>query len=145
MKPEIAVIGGGLAGAEAAWQIARRGLGVRLYEMRPGTSTPAHTTGMLGELVCSNSFKSELPATAPYLLKQELRHLESLLLRIADEVKVPAGHALAVDRDKFSRRLTEELLTTPGIKVIREEVKDLRDEGITIVATGPLTLSLIHI
>ena len=100
MKSHITVIGGGLAGSEAAWQIASRGLDVRLYEMRPNVSTPAHTTDQLGELVCSNSFKSDLPGTAPYLLKQELRHMNSLLLRIADEVKVPAGHALAVDREK---------------------------------------------
>ena len=104
MKPIVTVIGGGLAGSEAAWQIARRGIDVRLYEMRPVVSTPAHTTDQLGELVCSNSLKSDLPGTAPYLLKQELRRLDSLLLRIADEVKVPAGHALAVDRDQFCRR-----------------------------------------
>lgn len=139
MKPDIAVIGGGLAGAEAAWQIARRGLDVRLYEMRPGTSTPAHRTGLLGELVCSNSLKSDFPGTAAHLLKQELRHLGSLLLRIVDEVKVPAGHALAVDREEFSRRLTEEILSIPRIRVLREEVQQIPDQGIAIVATGPLT------
>lgn len=139
MKPIVTVIGGGLAGSEAAWQIARQGFDVRLYEMRPVVSTPAHTTDQLGELVCSNSLKSDLPGTAPYLLKQELRRLDSLLLRIADEVKVPAGHALAVDRDKFCRRLTEEILRTPRITVLREEVTELPGEGITIVATGPLT------
>jgi methylenetetrahydrofolate--tRNA-(uracil-5-)-methyltransferase len=122
MKP-ITVIGGGLAGCEAAWQIARRGLDVCLYEMRPQVSTPAHTTDQLGELVCSNSFKSDLPGTAPYLLKQELRHMDSLLLRIADEVKVPAGHALAVDREKFGKRLTSEILANPRIEVVREEVR----------------------
>src|SRR5512143_120633 len=125
MKPTITIIGGGLAGSEAAWQVARRGLDVCLYEMRPEISTPAHTTGQLGELVCSNSFKSNLPDTAPYLLKQELQRLDSLLLRIADEVKVPAGHALAVDRNKFSRRLTEEILRTPQITLLREEVREL--------------------
>jgi methylenetetrahydrofolate--tRNA-(uracil-5-)-methyltransferase len=139
MTPSITVIGGGLAGSEAAWQIARRGLGVRLYEMRPGVSTPAHATDQLGELVCSNSFKTDLPGTAPYLLKQELRRLDSLLLRIADEVRVPAGHALAVDRDKFCRRLTGEIMQIPQIEVLREEVRELPTDGITIVATGPLT------
>jgi methylenetetrahydrofolate--tRNA-(uracil-5-)-methyltransferase len=139
MTPSITVIGGGLAGSEAAWQIARRGLGVRLYEMRPGVSTPAHTTDQLGELVCSNSFKTELPGTAPYLLKQELRRLDSLLLRIADEVRIPAGHALAVDRDQFCRRLTGEIMQIPQIEVLREEVRELPADGITIVATGPLT------
>jgi methylenetetrahydrofolate--tRNA-(uracil-5-)-methyltransferase len=133
------VIGGGLAGSEAAWQIARRGCEACLYEMRPEVLTPAHTTDRLGELVCSNSFKSDLPGTAPYLLKQELRHLDSLLLRIADEVRVPAGHALAVDRDKFSRRLTEEVSGNPDIRVLRQEVHTLPIGGIAIVATGPLT------
>lgn len=112
---------------------------MRLYEMRPEVSTPAHTTDQLGELVCSNSLKSDLPGTAPYLLKQELRCLDSLLLRIADEVRVPAGHALAVDRDKFCRRLTVEISNIPHIKILREEVRELPDGGITIVATGPLT------
>jgi methylenetetrahydrofolate--tRNA-(uracil-5-)-methyltransferase len=139
MTPYVTVIGGGLAGAEAAWQIARRGLDVHLYEMRPGTSTRAHRTGLLGELVCSNSFKSDLPGTAPHLLKGELRRLNSLLLRIADDTRIPAGHALAVDRDLFSRRLTEELLSIPRIRVIREEVTQIPDSGIAIVATGPLT------
>ena len=139
MNPDITVIGGGLAGSEAAWQIARTGLRVRLYEMRPFTFTPAHTTDLLGELVCSNSFKSDLPGTAPYLLKQELRHMNSLLLRIADEVKVPAGHALAVDREKFCRRLTDEIARIPEIEVLREEVREIPSEGITVVATGPLT------
>jgi methylenetetrahydrofolate--tRNA-(uracil-5-)-methyltransferase len=139
MKPSVTVIGGGLAGSEAAWQIARRGLDVRLYEMRPSSNTPAHTTDQFGELVCSNSLKSDLPGGAPYLLKEELRHLNSLLLRIADEVKIPAGHALAVDRDKFSRRITDEIMGDPQIRVFREEVHELPADGITIVATGPLT------
>ena len=107
--------------------------------MRPVCTTAAHTTGRLGELVCSNSLKSDLPETAPHLLKEELRRLNSLLLRIADEVKIPAGHALAVDRDKFSSRLTDEILSNPHINVIREEVRKLPSDGITIVATGPLT------
>jgi methylenetetrahydrofolate--tRNA-(uracil-5-)-methyltransferase len=139
MKPSITVIGGGLAGSEAAWQIARRGLEVHLFEMRPGVPTPVHTTDQLAELVCSNSFKTDLPGTAPYLLKQELRRLDSLLMRIANEVRVPAGHALAVDRDKFCRRLTAEIQSVPQIKLLREEVRELPTEGITIVATGPLT------
>jgi methylenetetrahydrofolate--tRNA-(uracil-5-)-methyltransferase len=139
MKPNITVIGGGLAGAEAAWQIARRGMDVTLYEMRPACTTAAHTTDRLGELVCSNSLKSDLPGTAPHLLKEELRHLDSLLLRIADEVKVPAGHALAVDRDKFSSRLTQEISSNPHISVVRQEIRELPSEGITVVATGPLT------
>jgi methylenetetrahydrofolate--tRNA-(uracil-5-)-methyltransferase len=139
MNPVITIIGGGLAGSEAAWQIARRGMDVRLYEMRPTVATPAHTTDQLAELVCSNSLKSELPETAPYLLKQELRRLDSLLMRIADEAKVPAGHALAVDRDQFCRRVTEEIMRIPRITVLREEVTALPEEGITIVASGPLT------
>lgn len=139
MDPDITIIGGGLAGAEAAWQAARLGLRVRLYEMRPHRSTEAHRTGDLGELVCSNSLKSELPGTAPCLLKQELRHLGSLLMEIADEVKVPAGHALAVDRTEFSRRVSEAIASEPAIELIREEVTGLPDPGIHVVATGPLT------
>ena len=139
MKSEITVIGGGLAGSEAAWQIARRGVPVRLYEMRPGLMTPAHTTDRLGELVCSNSLKSDQPATAPWLLKEELRRLGSLLMRIAVETSVPAGNALAVDRELFSRRITEEISNEPLITVVREEVKELPSDGITITASGPLT------
>jgi methylenetetrahydrofolate--tRNA-(uracil-5-)-methyltransferase len=139
MKPFITVIGGGLAGSEAAWQIARRGCEVRLYEMRPVVMTPAHTTDRLGELVCSNSLKSDQPGSAPYLLKEELRRLDSLLLRIAEESKVPAGHALAVDRERFSRRLTEEISGNPHITVLREEVRQFPTDGITIVTSGPLT------
>ena len=139
MNPVVTVIGGGLAGSEAAWQIARRGIEVRLYEMRPTVTTPAHTTDQLGELVCSNSLKSDLPESAPHLLKQELRRLDSLLMRIADETKIPAGHALAVDRDRFCRRLTEEILRVPQITVLRQEVTDLPEDGITILASGPLT------
>jgi len=139
MKPIITVIGGGLAGCEAAWQIARRGVDVRLYEMRPHVSTPAHTTDRLGELVCSNSLKSELPGTAPYLLKQELRRMDSLLLRIAEKTRVPAGHALAVDRARFSWLLTTEIARIPQIQIVREELRELPGDGITVVATGPLT------
>jgi methylenetetrahydrofolate--tRNA-(uracil-5-)-methyltransferase len=139
MKPNILVIGGGLAGSEAAWQIASRGIDVLLYEMRPTVSTPAHTTDQLAELVCSNSLKSELPGSAPHLLKEELRHLDSLLLRIADEVKVPAGHALAVDRERFSRRITEEIMKSPHIRVMREEIRRIPEDGVAIIASGPLT------
>jgi methylenetetrahydrofolate--tRNA-(uracil-5-)-methyltransferase len=139
MIDPITVIGGGLAGSEAAWQIARRGLQVRLYEMRPLTATPAHKTDLLAELVCSNSLKSEQPGAAPYLLKEELRCLGSLLMRIADEVRVPAGHALAVDRQKFAARVSEEIHAHPNIEVIVQEVKSLSKEGICIIASGPLT------
>ncbi len=139
MEQGITVIGGGLAGSEAAWQAAHRGLDVSLYEMRPRVSTPAHTTDQFGELVCSNSLKTTLPGTAPFLLKEELRRLDSLLIRIAGETKLPAGHALAVDRDKFSRRVTEEILQNPKIHVVREEVRELPADAITIVASGPLT------
>src|SRR5213592_4751768 len=139
MTAKIIVIGGGLAGTEAAWQIARRGLRVRFYEMRPVTKTAAHQTDWLGELVCSNSLKSDLPGTAPFLLKEELRRLGSLLLRIADEVKVPAGHALAVDRDEFAARVTAAIEREPLIELVREEVRQLPAQGVCIVATGPLT------
>lgn len=112
---------------------------MRLYEMRPARMTPAHTTDRLGELVCSNSLKSDQISSAPWLLKEELRHLGSLLMRAADKTWVPAGHALAVDRDLFSRRLTEEISREPLITVVREEVKELPRDGITVVASGPLT------
>jgi len=138
-KSGVTVIGGGLAGSEAAWQIARREIPVRLYEMRPALMTPAHTTDRLGELVCSNSLKSDQQGTAPWLLKEELRRLGSLLMRIADETRVPAGHALAVDRDLFSRRLTEEISREPLITIVREEIKELPVNDITVVASGPLT------
>ena len=139
MKPEVTIIGGGLAGVEAAWQAARAGLHVRLHEMRPVAMTPAHRSEDLAELVCSNSLKSNQPGTAPYLLKEELRRLGSLLLRIADDVRLPAGQALAVDRELFARRASEAILEAPGIEVIRNEVAGLPPDGVTIVATGPLT------
>ncbi|NLT67880.1 MAG: methylenetetrahydrofolate--tRNA-(uracil(54)-C(5))-methyltransferase (FADH(2)-oxidizing) TrmFO, partial [Acidobacteria bacterium] len=135
----IRVVGGGLAGSEAAWQIARSGLEVMLFEMRPRRSTPAHTTDMLAELVCSNSLKSDFPGTAPYLLKEELRRLGSLLIGVADQTRVPAGHALAVDREEFSGRITRAIQREPRIRVVREEVTEIPDEGITVIATGPLT------
>jgi len=141
----IRVIGGGLAGPEAALTAARLGCQVNLYEMRAMVDgkprlTPAHETTEFGELVCSNSLKSESPNTAPWLLKQEMRRAGSALLRIADETAVPAGHALAVDRVAFSRRITEAIAAQPAIHVIREEVTRLDPvDGLTILATGPLT------
>lgn len=137
---KIKVIGGGLAGPEAAWQIARRGLEVELYEMRPVRNTPAHQTRDFAELVCSNSLKSDSENTAPWLLKEEMRRAGSLLMEIAREVAVPAGHALAVDRKGFARRVTEAIEREPRIRVVREEVTRI-DEGneVTIIATGPLT------
>ena len=142
----IRVIGGGLAGPEAALTAARLGCEVDLYEMRAEVDgkprlTPAHQTTDFGELVCSNSLKSESENTAPWLLKQEMRRGGSPLLRIADETAVPAGHALAVDRVEFSRRISEAIAAEPGIRVIREEVTrlDAADTELTIVATGPLT------
>ena len=141
----VRVIGGGLAGPEAALTAARLGCRVDLYEMRAVVDgkprlTPAHQTTEFGELVCSNSLKSESPNTAPWLLKQEMRRAGSALLRIADETAVPAGHALAVDRVEFSRRIAEAIAAEPLIRVIREEVTELSpDDGITILATGPLT------
>ena len=145
MNEYINVIGGGLAGSEAAYQIAKRGIKVKLYEMKPKKFTPAHTSNDLAEIVCSNSFKSNLITNACGLLKEELRKLNSLLIRIADEVKVPAGQALAVDREIFAKKVTEEIKKNPLIEVISVEVgndisiKELSKETITIIATGPLT------
>lgn len=139
MRPmTINVIGAGLAGCEAAWQIAQRGYKVHLWEMRPAKQTPAHTTGNFAELVCSNSLGSEVKTTAPGLLKQELERLGSLILEAAKQVKVPAGGALAVDRNLFSELITEKVMNHPNITVIREECTDI-PEGITVIATGPLT------
>ena len=136
----IRIIGAGLAGSEAAWQCARRGFNVELFEMRPVRSTPAHQTADFAELVCSNSLKSDSENTAPWLLKEEMRRAGSLLLEIARECAVPAGHALAVDRVTFAARVTEAISREPRIAVRREEVMridELRD--LTIIATGPLT------
>ncbi len=136
----IRVIGGGLAGSEAAWQLARRGVAVELFEMRPVRTTPAHQTGDLGELVCSNSLKSDTEFTAPWLLKEELRRAGSLLLECARASAVPAGHALAVDRSAFASRVTQAIAGEAPIRLRREEVTAVdEDNGITIVATGPLT------
>ena len=145
MSNKIVVIGGGLAGSEAAYQIAKRGINVDLYEMKPNKYSPAHSNKDLAEIVCSNSFKSNLHTNACGLLKEELRLLDSLLIKIADETKVPAGQALAVDRETFSKRVTEELEKMDNINIIRKEVgseislKELAKENIVIVATGPLT------
>jgi len=135
----ITVVGGGLAGSEAAWQIASRGIKVQLFEMRPVRPSPAHTTDRLAEIVCSNSFKSDQPFNASWLLKEELRRLGSLLISIADSVRVPAGTALAVDRDLFAAKITETISSHPNIELIRQEVADIPAEGATIIASGPLT------
>jgi methylenetetrahydrofolate--tRNA-(uracil-5-)-methyltransferase len=133
------VIGGGLAGPEAAWQIARRGVRVILHEMRPVRNTPAHQTDRLGELVCSNSLKSELENTAPWLLKEELRRLGSVLLTAAEAARVPGGHALTVDREVFSGRIMEAVASEPLIELRRGEVTHIPERQVTVVATGPLT------
>lgn len=137
----INVIGGGLAGSEAAWQAARRGIKVRLFEMRPVQSTGAHQTGNLAELVCSNSLKSDEFGSAPRLLKDELRAGQSLLVELAHEAAVPAGGALAVDREKFSALVTERLSNHPNIELHREEVSEINPEEITVIAAGPLASS----
>ena len=174
MKEYITVIGGGLAGCEAAYQIAKRGIKVKLYEMKPDKFSPAHSNINLAEIVCSNSFKSNLHTNACGLLKEELRLLDSLLIKTADEVAVPAGQALAVDREEFSKKITEKLKSLENVEIIREEVgkdaddckiinncsnvekesesypnntnikpsitlEELAEDGIVIVATGPLT------
>ncbi len=154
MNDYITVIGGGLAGSEAAYQIAKRGLKVKLYEMKPTQYSPAHSNSNLAEIVCSNSFKSNLHTNACGLLKEELRLLDSLLIKIADEVSVPAGQALAVDREKFAERVTEKLEQVENVEIIRKEVgktannsgemneislKELVNDGIVVIATGPLT------
>ena len=146
MKDYITVVGGGLAGCEAAYQIAKAGIKVKLYEMKPTKFSEAHSNENLAEIVCSNSFKSNLLTNACGLLKEELRRLDSLLIRIADETQVPAGQALAVDREEFSKRVTEEIEKNPLIEVIHKEVEsvDCSEEidsknGIVIIATGPLT------
>ncbi len=144
MKDYITVIGGGLAGCEAAYQIAKRGIKVKLYEMKPVKFTEAHSNKNLAEIVCSNSFKSNLHTNACGLLKEELRYLDSLLIKIADETQVPAGQALAVDREIFAQRVTEEIEKNQLIEIIHEEVTNVEEmskDGIVIIATGPLTSS----
>src|SRR5436853_4506191 len=140
MTAPVNIIGAGLAGSEAAWQCARRGVSVQLWEMRPVRSTPAHQTDSFAELVCSNSLKSDTENTAPWLLKEEMRRAGSLLMEIARACAVPAGHALAVDRVTFAARVTEAVSGEPRIAVRREEVTAVDEtEGVTIVSTGPLT------
>ena len=145
MEKEIIVIGGGLAGCEATYQIAKRGIKVKLYDMKPNKFSPAHSNKNLAEIVCSNSFKSNLHTNACGLLKEELRLLDSLLIKIADETAVPAGQALAVDREEFSKKVTEYLEKMEKVEIIRNEIgkeiflKDLMKNHIVIIATGPLT------
>lgn len=135
---EIKIIGGGLAGVEAAYQIAKRGYGVILYEMRPVLFTPAHKTGLLSELICSNSLKSKELTNAHGLLKEEMRRLDSIIINTADATSIPGGKALVVDRERFSRAITDKITSNPLIRVIREEITDI-PKGIAIIATGPLT------
>ena len=140
MNDYITIIGGGLAGCEAAYQIAKRGIKVKLYEMKPKKFSPAHNNESLAEIVCSNSFKSNAITNACGLLKEELRKLDSLLIKIADKTSVPAGQVLAVDREIFSKKVTEEIEKNPNIEIIREEFSKIDEKnGITIIATGPLT------
>lgn len=139
MKDYIVIIGGGLAGCEAAYQIAKRGIKVKLYEMKPVKFSLAHTNSNLAEIVCSNSLKSNLLTNACGLLKEELRNLDSLLIKCADETSVPAGQALAVDREKFSELITKKIKENPNIEIINKEVKQIEKDAITIIATGPLT------
>ncbi|SDD99543.1 FADH(2)-oxidizing methylenetetrahydrofolate--tRNA-(uracil(54)-C(5))-methyltransferase TrmFO [Peptococcus niger] len=136
---KVRVIGGGLAGSEAAWQLAERGIGVTLYEMRPMTMTPAHHSGDLGELVCSNSLRAKDLGHAAGLLKEELRRAGSLIMRLADAHAIGAGGALAVDRVGFQRAITEAIETHPLITLQREEIREIPEDGITLVASGPLT------
>jgi len=135
----VTVLGAGLAGSEAAWQLAQKGIKVRLYEMRPGKMTPAHKTADFAELVCSNSLRADRLENAVGLLKEELRRLDSLIMKCADNNRVPAGGALAVDRTDFAREVTAAITAHPLIEVIRQEVQAVPEEGITVLATGPLT------
>src|SRR5689334_7800950 len=133
---EIIIIGGGLAGVEAAWQAANSGARVKLHEMRPVRQTPAHRTDQLAEIVCSNSLKSDEPGSASHLLKEELRSGDSLVMRAAAAARVPAGAALAVDRQQFAQYITREIEAHPNIDVLRDEVTSLSSDRFTIVATG---------
>ena len=136
---DLVVIGGGLAGCDAAWSAAREGARVALFEMRPVRTTPAHATGSLAELVCSNSLKSNLPHTPAGMLKQEMRMLGSLVIEAADRSAVPSGGALSVDRDLFAQAITSAIEEHPNITLIREEVTEVPDDLPVVVATGPLT------
>ena len=139
MNEVVNVIGGGLAGVEAAWQAAENGANVRLYEMRPVVQTPAHRTEKLAEIVCSNSLKTDEPGTAPYLLKEELRRGRSLVMEAAEATRVPAGAALSVDRIKFAEIITDRIEQHPNVEVVREEITEIPNNGVWIIATGPLT------
>jgi len=139
LSDQVIVIGGGLAGSEAAWQLAVRGIKVRLYEMRPVNTTPAHHTSKLGELVCSNSLRSNQMENAVGLLKEEMRKLGSLIMECADNKALPAGGALAVDREGFSQEITDKISSHPNIELIREEILEIPQDEYVIVATGPLT------
>jgi len=139
MAERVIIVGGGLAGSEATWQLARRGVAVELIEMRPVRSTPVHRTADLAELVCSNSLRGNALDQAAGLLKEEMRRMDSLVIRVADEVRVPAGSALAVDRDLFARKITEAVQALPGVTLRREEVPNIPPDPVVIVATGPLT------
>jgi methylenetetrahydrofolate--tRNA-(uracil-5-)-methyltransferase len=139
MRTDLVIIGGGLAGSEAAWQAANSGARVTMYEMRPKEETAAHKTDHLAEIVCSNSLGSDDPLSAPGMLKEEMRRLNSLIIRIADEVRIPAGTALAVDRDQFARKVTQALTEHPKVKILREEIQDIPEDALCIIATGPLT------
>ena len=136
---KVTVIGGGLAGCEAAYQLSRRGIRVDLYDSKPIKKSPAHHSDLLCEIVCSNSFKAKRVNSAAGLLKEEMRTLGSLLLQCADRCAVPAGGALAVDRELFSQLVTDAIRSDPNITVIEEELTSLPEDGVTIVATGPLT------
>ncbi len=139
MRQDVVIIGGGLAGSEAAWQAANQGAKVTLYEMRPKTETAAHKTEQLAEIVCSNSLGSNDPMSAPGILKQEMRKLGSLIIKVADDVAVPAGAALAVDRDLFAQNITQALSAHPNVRILREEIHDVPQDAVCIIATGPLT------
>ena len=139
MSDDIVIVGGGLAGSEAAWQAANRGAKVTLYEMRPKEMTKAHKTGDLAELVCSNSLGSADPLNAPGILKEEMRRLNSLVIAAAEQARVPAGSALAVDRDQFSLQITQALEGHPNISILHEEITDIPTDCLCIMATGPLT------
>lgn len=139
MTQRVTVVGGGLAGCEAAWQLARRDVAVDLWEMRPEVSTEAHQTDALAELVCSNSFRDDSDGTAVGILKEEMRRMDSLVMRVADQTRVPAGGALAVDRKRFGAAMTEAIHSLPGVTVHQGEVREVPTEGIVILATGPLT------